>query len=282
MKNVFAKLLIAAVILLMPGVGLAFPPTPLAVEAKVPFSTGTYAARTEPCVNGAIYYGTDTKTVYECFDTAYLATYGKGADGSWGIALTANTAEATGSEPLGTVKVSLAGSMSIMGTNSEDFVIQPGSAANQVDFKSNTGVDNLNLPTMAITSLLKVLPIAADCTIGSTCDGTSARIARGGIILATAAVNITLPEIVASSPTASQVTIGASICIMSRDQNEVVTVHPNAADSFTPKDHAKQTAGNHMIETVSASTGAGNMICFLAAEADNWIQMGTIGTWDHE
>jgi hypothetical protein len=133
-----------------------------------------------------------------------------------------------------------------------------------------------------ITGYAKVVEVTGDCTIGSNCDSTSVLVAKGGLIFATAAANVTLPEIVASSPSATQVTIGAYICLMSRDQNEVLTVHPNAADSFTPKDHAKQTAGNHMIETVSASTGAGNMICFLAAEADNWMQMGTVGTWDHE
>lgn len=159
---------------------------------------------------------------------------------------------------------------------------------NTATVSSSTGVtdigySSINLGTKGfVTAGVKVLSLSSTCTIGSDCDGTSVKVAEGGFILATAAIDITLPEIVASGATATQVNVGASLCIMSRDNNEAVTVHPNAADSFTPKDHAKQTAGNHIIETVTASTGAGNMICFVAAEADNWMQAGTIGTWDHE
>lgn len=132
-----------------------------------------------------------------------------------------------------------------------------------------------------ITGMIKVITITAGCTIGSTCDGTSVDIARGGIILVTTnAASVVLPEIV-TVPSSIQVPVGASICIVDKTDNKVVTIHPHSNDSIT-LDGTKATAGNHVLNTVTASTGGGDFICLAALEDDNWYVMGKSGTWAAE
>lgn len=128
---------------------------------------------------------------------------------------------------------------------------------------------------IGLTAPLKVLPISASCTVGSDCDGTSVQLAYGGAVLATAAITVTLPEIV-SSPSATQVRIGASICVIARDAGEALVIDPHANDSIT-LDGTKDTAGNNI-----TATGAGAFACLLAVEADNWMVMGTSGSWSAE
>jgi hypothetical protein len=74
------------------------------------------------------------------------------------------------------------------------------------------------------------------------------------------------------------VDIGASICIVARDDNEVLTVDPHINDSIT-LDGTKDTAGDSIKTTVAAATGGGDYICLVAIEADNWMVMGYKGTW---
>jgi len=128
-----------------------------------------------------------------------------------------------------------------------------------------------------LTGLVKVVPATTSCTIGSDCDSTSVAVARGGAIFATAAITVTLPEIV-SSPSATQVAVGASLCVIARDDNEQLVVDPHANDSITLAG-TKGSAGISVQNTVSASDGGGDFICFLAVETDNWMQMGYRGTW---
>ena len=124
----------------------------------------------------------------------------------------------------------------------------------------------------------KVLSLTATCTIGTDCDGTAVDIANNGLILATTnAFVVTLPEI-ASSPSVTQVPIGASICFVVRDNNKVLTITANAADSITLAG-TKGDVGHTIINTVTAGTGAGNYVCLIAVELDNWMVTGTIGTW---
>jgi hypothetical protein len=70
---------------------------------------------------------------------------------------------------------------------------------------------------------------------------------------------------------------------MSRDDNEVLTIDAHANDSITlcptAATCAKGVAGATIVNTVSASDGAGNYICFLVVEADNIMEMGRRGTW---
>lgn len=130
--------------------------------------------------------------------------------------------------------------------------------------------------TGQITGKVKVLSISSSCTIGSDCDSTSVKVAYGGIILATAAVTITLPEI-ADSPSATQVGVGASICVIARDASEALVVDPHANDSISLCNSgacAKDTAGDSI-----TATQAGAKICLVAVENDNWMDMGTRGTW---
>jgi hypothetical protein len=91
-------------------------------------------------------------------------------------------------------------------------------------------------------------------------------------------MTVTLPEIVATTPSATQVDIGASICIVARDDNEVLTVDCNILDSIT-LDGTKDTAGDSIKNTVTVATGGGDYVCLVAVEADNWMVMGYKGTW---
>lgn len=129
--------------------------------------------------------------------------------------------------------------------------------------------------TGEMTGGIKVLPVTASCTIGSNCDGTSVRIARGGIVWVTVAATVTLPEIVAS-PSATQVGIGAGLCIATRDAGEALVVDPHANDSIT-LDGTKGGAGKYV-----TATGAGAEICLVAVELDNWKDRGKAGTWTAE
>lgn len=135
---------------------------------------------------------------------------------------------------------------------------------------------SLNL-TGNLTGLVKVVPATTSCTIGSDCDSASVAVARGGAIFATAAITVTLPEIVAT-PSATQVAVGASLCVITRDNNEQLVVDPHANDSITLAG-AKGSPGASVQNTVGESSGGGDYICFLAVENDNWMVMGSKGTW---
>lgn len=125
---------------------------------------------------------------------------------------------------------------------------------------------------------IPVVTTPDSCTIGSDCDGALVRVAWGGIITSTADANaVTLPEIVAATPTAVQVVPGASLCVINIDASEHFHLVPNAADSITDEVGAKNAAG-HYIATTLAATSAGDFICVVATAADNWQVMGYRGT----
>jgi hypothetical protein len=121
--------------------------------------------------------------------------------------------------------------------------------------------------------------ITATCTFGSTCDSTLVRLCWGGLVLSSAddAV-ITLPEIVASGPTTTQVIPGASICVMNRDASENFILDCNSNDYFTDETGTKQGTGGHYIGTTATASSAGDFICVVATAADNWQVMGYRGT----
>jgi len=108
--------------------------------------------------------------------------------------------------------------------------------------------------------------------------GTSdIREAYGGMVTATATMTLTLPEVVASNPTSSQVTQGASFCGMVIGAY-TLTIDPNANDGIilTDSSGTRGTNGNYISNT-SAATG--DMICLFADSASGWTTLGSRGTW---
>jgi hypothetical protein len=149
-----------------------------------------------------------------------------------------------------------------------------------VSFAAETTFDKVRA-LGKMTGIIKRITITAGCTIGTDCDGTNIDIARGGIILVTTnAASIVLPE-VADVPSSIQVPVGASLCIVNKTDNKVITIHPHSNDCIT-YDGTKGTAGTHVLNTVTASTGGGDFICLVALENDNWYVMGKSGTWAAE
>ena len=127
--------------------------------------------------------------------------------------------------------------------------------------------------SLAITGIISgavgVITKSGAYTLGTD----SVRELKGYLVLATAAMTLTLPDMA----------IGDSFCAMARDDNEVLTIDAHANDSITlcptADTCAKGVAGATVVNTVAAATGAGNYLCFLVVEADNIMQVGMRGTW---
>jgi hypothetical protein len=169
------------------------------------------------------------------------------------------------------------GTITLAGTGSgqdENLVLDFNATANEVGVSSGTGATKINLGSLALSStgiisgLYGVTPTAGSYTLG-----TIAEEVRGYLILFTGTGTLTLPDM----------TVGQSFCAMSRDDNEVVTIDAHANDSITLCPTAatcvKGSGGATIVNTVSASDGAGNYICFVVVEADNIMQWGIRGTW---
>lgn len=119
------------------------------------------------------------------------------------------------------------------------------------------------------------LSIGASCVIGTDCDGALVRIAWGGTILVTAdAVTITLPEIVASGPTAVQVTPGAYLCVFNKDDNENFILDPHANDYIIDEVGAPNAIGEYIGTTDGTPSTRGDYICLWASDADYWMVSG--------
>ena len=93
-------------------------------------------------------------------------------------------------------------------------------------------------------------------------------------VYVTAAATLTLPEVVASSPSATQVTPGAMVCVYSTGAN-VVRINPNDADGIILNGAARATNG---VDIYSAGA-AGNFQCIQADSASGWTTWGASGTW---
>ena len=152
-----------------------------------------------------------------------------------------------------------------------------------IKFDFDTGTDaevEISSPSGA-THIRVAQPIffGANTNLVTKTAGATLTVAEmNGLVFMTAAGTLVLPEIVASSPTSSQVTPGASVCVAVRDDNEQVVIDPNNNDSITLSG-TKDTAGDSIQNTVSESTGAGDFICLIAVEADNWFSTVSSGTW---
>jgi len=142
-------------------------------------------------------------------------------------------------------------------------------------FIQDTDKFSVNQP---LASPIKAYEVSTACTIGSTCDGTSIAAALGGAIMITAAITVTLPQIVTTNPpNPDQVNIGASICFFVRDNSETVIIKPHYNDSIRMA-ATKDTANDGITNTSGASSG-GDSVCLIAFEADAWTVMGKSGTW---
>lgn len=120
--------------------------------------------------------------------------------------------------------------------------------------------------------------ITATCTFGSDCDGALVRLVWGGLITSSVDdVVITLPEIVASAPTAAQVLPGASICVANRDANENFLLDCHSNDHFVDETGTANGNGQY-IGTTAAASSAGDYLCVWATTDAIWQLMGYRGT----
>jgi hypothetical protein len=231
----------------------------------------------EPSTPGTdIFIALDSSDVLQVGQNA--ASIALGTSGTGNVSVTGDLT-VTGSDIiLGAAGVQLTGdgdgAITFLGRgdgSDEDLTINLDDTANQVELTSSTGVATLKLAQgMVFSGNTNMITKSEGATL------TQAEM--NGLVFVTASATIVLPEIVASSPTSSQVTLGAAVCVAARDDNEVVTVDPNNNDSITLAG-TKDTAGDSVKNTVTASTGGGDFICMIAAEADNWFVMGISGTW---
>ncbi len=120
--------------------------------------------------------------------------------------------------------------------------------------------------------------ITGSCTFGTDCDGTLVRLVWGGVILSSADdTTITLPEIVASAPTTTQVLPGAAICVFNKDANENFLLDCHTNDNFIDETGTANAAGEY-IGSTAAATSAGDFICVVAINDAAWSVAGYRGT----
>jgi len=62
-----------------------------------------------------------------------------------------------------------------------------------------------------------------------------------------------------------------------KDNDEKLIIKPNSNDSITV-DNVKQSAGVYIDTGSGTSIGAGDYVCVIAVEADNWVVTGSGGT----
>lgn len=157
-----------------------------------------------------------------------------------------------------------------------------GSAATPYLVKSGDGGDEdwelTDVYGRRLFGHVQLVTSGVSCTIGVDCDGALSRLAMGGTIFCTVSgTTITLPEIVANTPNRIQVDLGASLCVLSGETNNLrVEVDPNGNDAII---HAgtKDSAGDSVIN--AATNDGGDYICFMAVYTDAWLVMGYKGTW---
>ena len=222
--------------------------------------------------------------------------YTKAADGANRFTISNNTAIAPTASAM---EIYPEGNIWKVNQNGTEYTITIGPTAGQITFTGPTAPRSYALPDADGVSLAPLVSpsfttpalgaatatsLAATGIVSGTIGvitksgaytlGTdSANEVNGYLMLATAAMTLTLPDMA----------VGQSFCVMSRDDNKVLTIDAHANDSITlcptADTCAKGTAGATVVNTVSATDGAGNYICFLVVEADNIMEMGRRGTW---
>ena len=93
-------------------------------------------------------------------------------------------------------------------------------------------------------------------------------------VFITAAGTVDLPEVVASSPTVSQVTPGAWSCVYSTVAG-AVRVNPHANDGISLNGAARSANGTD----IYSASAVGDFICLIADSASGWSTLGRSGTW---
>jgi hypothetical protein len=157
------------------------------------------------------------------------------------------------------------------GTQSVPYVIDSGDGGDE-DWEL------VDVYGRSVYGLTPFKEITSSCTFGSNCDGALVRLVWGGIILSSADdTTITLPEIVASAPTATQVVPGASICVINQDTNENFLLDCYTDDHFVDEAGAANGNGQYIGTTAGASS-LGDFICVVAINATTWQVVGYRGT----
>lgn len=101
--------------------------------------------------------------------------------------------------------------------------------------------------------------------------------AYGGVVYATGTFTLTLPEVVASNPTSSQVVAGSSFCVETIGAY-TVTIDPNGNDGIIlAHSSATRDTNGDAISNTSAATG--DSVCLIADSASGWTTLGSRGTW---
>jgi len=169
------------------------------------------------------------------------------------------------------------GALTILGLGDgadEDVKIDLNTTANTIIFSSpassatDVSFSALHLATTGIISgKIGVISKGAAYTLGTD----SAKELYGYMVIATAAMTLTLPNIDAANG------VGQSVCIYSTGAN-VIRVNPGDADKI----RLNGTLGAAGVDIYSAGA-AGNFICLVvtdfATDVAHWTTLGSSGTW---
>jgi hypothetical protein len=153
------------------------------------------------------------------------------------------------------------------GANNEALTVDLDATANEATVSSSTGVN--------LVRLTQGIAMGANIPVVSKGESATLSVAEmNSSVYVTAAATLTLPEVVASSPSATQVTPGTMVCVYSTGAN-VVRINPNDADGIRMN---SATRGTNGVDIYSAGA-AGNFICIQADSASGWTTWGASGTW---
>ncbi len=196
-----------------------------------------------------------------------------GASGTGNVTVTGDLTVTGADATLGATGVKVSGASGVAtiagvgNTNNENLTIDLEGAANTATVGSGTGVNLMRLAQgMAFGGNNVIVDKSANASLTPS--------EMNGSVYVSAAATITLPEVVASSPSSSQVTPGAVVCVYSTGAN-VVRINPNDNDGIRMN---SATRGTNGVDIYSAGA-AGNFICIQADSASGWTTWGASGTW---
>lgn len=146
--------------------------------------------------------------------------------------------------------------------DTDDNVVYIGTGSSAVAIGAALGSSSI-ITTGTISGGTYSVSTGSSCTIGTDCDGTSTKVAYGGIVYVTGAATVTLPA----------VQTGMSICVHTWSA-VAVSVDANASDRI----RLDGTALDDGDKVTNAST-SGDFICLHADSANGWTTFGRSGTW---
>ena len=195
-----------------------------------------------------------------------------GTSGTGNVAVTGDLTVTGADATLGATGVKLTGASGVAtiagtgNTNNENITVDLEGAANTAAIGSSTGVN--------LVRLTQGIAMGANIPVVSKGESATLSVAEmNSSVYVTAAATLTLPEVVASSPSATQVTPGAVVCVYSTGAN-VVRVDVNANDRM----RLNGTAQTNGVDIYSAGA-AGNFGCFQADSASGYTSWGLSGVW---